>query len=115
MTKQAEHRLEQGVLMPVALNTLCASAVLGFDLYLASGNPAHPVLYRQRTYPVTQNDLDQLLSRGVRTLYISSQDTDAYRTHLRNNILKNEDISPAQRYAALCEAARDVLSERFRR
>jgi len=96
--------------MPIALGTLCASTMLDFDLYLPSDKPGHLVLYRQRRHPFTQHDLDQLVERGVRTFYISSVDSDGYREHLRENILKNDDIPPVQRYQALREATRTVLS-----
>lgn len=111
MNVSADHEPERGVLMPIALGTLCASTILDFDLYVQSEKPNHLVLYRQRSHPLTQTDLDQLIGRGVRALYISSADSGSYRKHLREQILKNENIPPVQRYQALCEAARAVLSE----
>jgi HD-GYP domain-containing protein (c-di-GMP phosphodiesterase class II) len=107
----AECDAEHGVLMPIALGTLCASGMLAFDLYLPSEKGGHLVLYRQRSHPFTQDDLDRLFERGVRTLYISSDDTAGYREHLRENILTNQKIPPAQRYLALREATRAVFSE----
>ncbi len=102
---------QPGTLMPIALSTLCASGMLDFDLYLPSGQGRQLVLYRQRSYPFTQADLELLVDRGAQTLYIQSADASRYRDHLRENILKNEDIPPVQRYQALREATRTVLAE----
>ncbi len=38
-------------------------------------------------------------------------DAEAYREHLRDKILKNDDIPPLERYQALYEATRAVLSD----
>jgi HD-GYP domain-containing protein (c-di-GMP phosphodiesterase class II) len=111
MTAIAECESELGVLIPIALGTLCASSMLGFDLYMHSEKAGNLILYRQRSHPFSQDDLDRLLERGVRTLYISSNDTGNYREYLRESILKNQEIPPVQRYQALREAARAVFSE----
>ncbi len=97
--------------MPVALGTLSASNMLAFDLYLPSEQQERLVLYRKRSHPFTPADLQRLVERGIRTLYILSDDLECYRDHLRENILKNADLPPAQRYEALCEATRDLLSQ----
>jgi len=102
---------ECGALMAVALGTLSAASVLAFDLYLPGERPDNLVLYRQRSHAFAQADIDRLLQRGVRTLYIPSGDSEAYRDHLRDNILKNEEITPTRRYQALREATRAVLSD----
>ncbi len=85
--------------------------MLDFDLYLLGGQARQLVLYRQRSYPFTQCDLEMLVERGVRTLYIASGDAAHYRDHLCENILKNDSLPPVQRYQALREATRAVLSE----
>jgi HD-GYP domain-containing protein (c-di-GMP phosphodiesterase class II) len=102
---------ERGVLMPIALGTLSASEMLGFDLYLPCEETGHLVLYRERSHPFTQADLDRLIERGVRTLHISSNDSAGYREYLRENVLKNQKIPLAQRYQALREATRAVFSQ----
>lgn len=68
------------------------------------------VLYRRRSHPFSQDDLERLAGRGIRTLYISFGDSRSYRDYVRENILKNDDIPAAERYQALREATRDVLS-----
>jgi len=97
--------------MPIALGTLRASSMLAFDLYLPSDRSPQPVLYRRRSHSFAQADLDCLMERGVCTLYIASSDAEFYREHLREEILKNEDIPAVARYQALREATRVVLSE----
>jgi HD-GYP domain-containing protein (c-di-GMP phosphodiesterase class II) len=99
--------------MPIGVGTLCVSTVLDFDLYLQGEKRGDPVLYRRSSHPFSQADIDRLVSRGIRTLYISFGDSRSYRDYVRENILKNEDISPVQRYHALRDATRDVLSELF--
>ena len=111
MAALAGHEAVSYDLMPIALGTLRASSLLAFDLYLPSERSPQPVLYRQRSHPFAQADLDRLMERGVRTLYIASADAEPYREHLREKILKNEDIPPVARYQALREATRVVLSE----
>ena len=69
------------------------------------------MLYRQRTHPIVQSDLQRLTERGVRTLYISQDESAHYRDYLRDTILRNDDIPPLQRYQVLREATRAVLTE----
>jgi HD-GYP domain-containing protein (c-di-GMP phosphodiesterase class II) len=97
--------------MPIALGTLSASSVLAFDLFLPGERPGQMVLYRQRSYPLDQADLDRLLERGIHTLYISADDAERYRGHLRDSIITNEALSPVYRYQALRDAARVVLTD----
>jgi putative nucleotidyltransferase with HDIG domain len=100
-------------LVPIAVDTLCASAVLPFNLYLPSSRGGSLVLYRQCSYPFTQEDFDRLVERNVRTLYMQCGDVRIYHDHLRETILKNQEIPAARRYQVLREAARAVLSEAF--
>ena len=102
---------ERGTPMPIALGTLGASSMLAFDLYLQGEKSDRLVLYRQRSHPFEQADLDRLAERGIRTLYILSDDLESYREHLRESVLKNDDVPAAQRYQALCAATRDMLSD----
>lgn len=102
---------EQRVLTPIAVDTLCASDLLPFDLYVQGAKKGKPVLYRKRSYPLVQNDLEELAARGVHVLFISSGDCTAYRDHLREKVLNNQEVAPAKRYEVLREATRAVLSE----
>jgi HD-GYP domain-containing protein (c-di-GMP phosphodiesterase class II) len=97
-------------MMPIAIGTLGTATMLEFDLYLRSESTGELVFYRGRQHPFTKDDVDRLVNRGVRTLYISFGDARGYRDYVRENILKNEDIPAVDRYQALREATRDVLS-----
>ena len=107
----AETDFDTGLLMPIGVETLRASDVLPFNLYLPGGRPGHMVLYRQRKHPIGETDVSRLIERGVRTLYISQDDSTNYREYLRDTLLKNDDIPPLQRYQVLREATRSVLTE----
>ncbi|MGO9113855.1 MAG: HD-GYP domain-containing protein [Thermoguttaceae bacterium] len=106
----AEIDFDEGVLMPIGVETLCASNVLPFDLYLPGERRGRLVLYRQRKHPIVESDLQRLTQRGVRTLYIAQGDSANYREYLRERILTNDDIPPVQRYQVLREATRAVLT-----
>jgi HD-GYP domain-containing protein (c-di-GMP phosphodiesterase class II) len=107
----AEIDFDEGILMPIGIETMCAAHVLPFDLYLPGKRRRRLVLYRQRKQPIGEADLQRLMQRGVQTLYIAQGDSATYRKYLRDNILKNDDIPAVQRYQILCEAMRAVLSE----
>ncbi len=96
--------------MPIGIGTLSVTRVLDFDVYLQAEQSGELVLYRRRSHPFAQDDLDRLAGRGIRTLFISFGDSRSYRDYVRDNILKNDDIPAAERYQALREATRDVLS-----
>jgi HD-GYP domain-containing protein (c-di-GMP phosphodiesterase class II) len=107
----AEINFDQGELMAIGLETLRASNVLPFDLYLPGDKRNRLVLYRERKHPFAEADLNRLRQRGVRTLYISQGDSSTYREYLRDTLLKNDDIPPIERYQVLREATRSVLTE----
>jgi HD-GYP domain-containing protein (c-di-GMP phosphodiesterase class II) len=111
----AELEIEEGALMPIGVETLCASNILPFDLYLQGEGRSRLVLYRQRRHPIDNSDLQRLLQRGVRTLYIAQGDSAGYREYLRDTLLKNDAIPPVQRYQVLREATRAVLTEALSR
>ena len=104
-------QLDRRAMMPISIGTLSPASVLTFDLFLQPENGNELVLYRRGTHAFTQADVDRLVGRGIRTLYISFDDSRSYRDYVRDNILKNEEIPAADRYRALRDAARDVLSE----
>jgi HD-GYP domain-containing protein (c-di-GMP phosphodiesterase class II) len=111
----AEIDFDEGVLMPIGIETLRASNILPFDLYLPSERRSRLVLYRQRKHPIAEADIQRLTQRGVRTLYIAQGDSSTYREYLRDTILKNDDLPAVQRYQVLREATRTVLTEALTR
>ncbi len=111
MASVADIEIDEGRLMPIGVETLRATGVLPFDLYLHGEGPARPKLYREKTLPVGDEDLKKLLQRGVRTLYIPQTESSAYREYLRTTLLTNADIPPVERYQVLREATRSVLTD----
>ena len=107
----AEIDLDESALMPIGVETLQASGVVPFDLYLPGEPGQRFVLYRQKDLPVHRSDLERLVQRGVHTLYIPQGNSSVYREFLRETLLANEDIPPVRRFQVLREAARSVLTE----
>ena len=107
----AEIDYDESTLMPIGVETLRGADELPFDLYLPGEGRRHLVLYRNRKHAIADSDLERLIQRGVRTLYISQGDSTTYREYLRDSLLKNDDISPLRRYQVLREATRAVLTE----
>ena len=114
-TSVAEIDIDEAALIPIGVETLLASGVLPFDLYLHGDGASPPILYREKSLPVHDDDLKKLLQRGVRTLYIPQVESSVYREYLRSTLLSNADIPPLQRYQVLREATRSVLSEALHR
>ena len=107
----AEINIDECALIPIGVETLRATGVLPFDLYLQGEGPSRPVLYREKKLPVGDDDLEKLLQRGVRTLYIPQVESSFYREYLRQTLLSNNDIPPVERYQVLREATRSVLTD----
>ncbi len=107
----AEINIDECALIPIGVETLRATGVLPFDLYLQGEGPSRPVLYREKKLPVGDDDLKKLLQRGVRTLYIPQVESSVYREYLRATLLSNNDIPPVERYQVLREATRSVLTD----
>ena len=97
--------------LPIGVDTLRASALLQFDLYLEQEDKDALSLYRKCSYPLTQDDLDRLNDRGIQTVYIQLSDASSYRDYLRENVLSSEDIPPVRRYHALKEATRTAFQQ----
>jgi putative nucleotidyltransferase with HDIG domain len=106
--------MDRRSLLPINIHTLCASTLLEFDLYYQKDKKSHLTLYRDRNYPLTQTDLDQLIERGVETLFIRSEEAGDYRTYHEKNVLANNGVALQQRYQVLKEAARGVFLEAIR-
>lgn len=98
-------------ILPIGVDTLKAAALLQFDVYLQQEDKDALLLYRKRSYPLTQDDLDRLHERGTETVYIQMSDASGYRDYLRENVLSSEDIPPARRYHALRDAARSAFQQ----
>lgn len=101
-------------LVPIAVDTLCPTALLDFDLYVRLSAGGGAFLYRESSYPLDQDDLDRLVTQGVHTLYIPSAKCPTYQKYLRDVVVKNERLPPVQRFSVLKKANRAIFESAFR-
>jgi HD-GYP domain-containing protein (c-di-GMP phosphodiesterase class II) len=95
--------------MPIVIETLRRSDGFNFDLYLCSKDSRKPVLYRKRSIPLLESDLDVLIANGVSTLFIPSNSQESYQDYLRNGLLADKTASPKARLCALKVVNRAVF------
>jgi len=100
--------------LPIAVGTLCPTAGLDFDLYSRPDQASPVVLYRERSYPLDQDDIDRLVECGLTTLYIPSASHSLYQRFLREVVVHNESLAPTQRFQVLKAANRAVFETVFR-
>jgi HD-GYP domain-containing protein (c-di-GMP phosphodiesterase class II) len=99
--------------LPVAVETLSATAVADFDLYLRA--PGHkPLLFRSRSVALSEADLKRLARSGVKTLLIGYADRGAYEEHLRARAAADGELSLAGKYALVTGTARSVFENAWR-
>src|SRR2546421_9740532 len=101
--------------LPVSTATLCAAKDLDFDLYIQHTGRSFAELYRGRSYPLTDNDLERLRTSGVDHLYIRWDDKDPYRSYLQQNVLNNSSVPVCERIRALKELTRVAFEDALRR
>ena len=102
----------------VSVATLFPSRTIGVSLYRRDQQNAPMRLYRGPDYPFAEKDIQQLLENDVKSLYVSSQEYDAYQQYLRDclpAVLSDESLPVQRRFENLNEVVRDVLSETFQR
>jgi HD-GYP domain-containing protein (c-di-GMP phosphodiesterase class II) len=100
--------------LPVSTATLCAASVLNFDLYVQHPGRAYAELYRERDYPLQDDDLERLRQEGVDHLYIRLNDTEAYRQYLSEHVFHDSGVPPAVRLKALREITRTAFEDALR-
>jgi len=101
--------------LPVSTVTLCAANDLDFDLYIQHEGRSFAELYRGRSYPLTQQDLERLRTSGVDHLYIRWDDKDSYRSFLKQHVLSDKCMPLAARLRALKEVTRVAFEDALRR
>jgi len=99
---------------PIALDTLCPTPILDFDLYVRAEGANGVVLYRERNYPLEREDVDRLVASNVGTLYVPLDAQRAYRRYLFDMVIKNVGVDPRQRYKVLTTATRAAFDAAFR-
>ena len=101
--------LTGGAVLPIAIQSLHANAVLDFDLYVQRHPSESLVLYRSRNTPLEQADLDRLAASGIQTLYIQTLDGGGFQRYLRKEVVENEQLAPNKRYEILRDSTRAVF------
>ena len=66
--------------LPVSTATLCAATVLNFDLYIQQPGRQLAELYRERNYPLRDEDMVRLRNNGIDHLYIRLEESEYYHT-----------------------------------
>lgn len=92
--------------LPVSTASLLPATVVDCDLYIRRRGCSFPELYRGRTYPLENKDLDSLREDGVDHLYIRMEDADGYRDYLCEHVLRQRGMPVGMRIKALTEIAR---------
>ncbi|HZZ72630.1 MAG TPA: HD domain-containing phosphohydrolase [Pirellulales bacterium] len=113
MPSSAQPTVDPRGLIPVSVKTLQLQGELAFDLYLWPSKSQPARLYRERHIPLRELDLQRLLDQKIDTLYTKSSDAEDYCQHLRTRILDDDTIPAAERYGALIDATRTLLTAAF--
>jgi putative nucleotidyltransferase with HDIG domain len=101
-------------LHPVSLRSL-RSGVVNYDLYIQREDSTHPILYCKRSAAVEQEDLDRLVKRGIRALYVAEADHAAYRSQVFEQLSADEAIPPTERYRMVRDISRAVYEAAYER
>jgi HD-GYP domain-containing protein (c-di-GMP phosphodiesterase class II) len=101
--------IDPASLMPIAVELIRCGESFEFDLYLRDGIAGKPVLYRGKSFPIQQSDLQALQRRGIRTLFIESDDLAEYERYLHERVLTDPSASDDARFCAVREASRSVF------
>lgn len=98
----------------ISVATLRSGNAIGTDLYSHDPITSQMRLYKKSDYPLKDDDLQRLLTRGIRRLYITQGGVDRYQEYLRRILINADgDVSLSARVGALNEVVRDVLRERL--
>jgi len=99
--------------LPVSTATFSAAAVLDFNLYIHL--PGRPLeLYRERSYPLTADDLERLSQTSVSQLYIRLDDAESYRQYLHDHVLHGVGVPTPMRFRALRDLTRVAFEDALR-
>lgn len=101
--------VESASLMPIAVELIRCGEKFDFDLFLRDGGAGKPVLYRGKTFPIQQTDLQALQRRGIRTLFIAAEALVDYERYLHEQVLNDASATPDARFCAVREANRSVF------
>ena len=97
--------------LPIATAALCPASVLDCDLFIQRPGSPYAELYRGSKYPLEQDDLDRLRVDGMDHLYIRSEDAEAFRKYLCDNVLHDPSVPAPKRMKALREVTRVTFQD----
>lgn len=109
-------QVDPSTLIPISARTLAASAPLATDLYCASGDAAHPVLFCRTGKLLGPERLRKLSTSAVMSLYIDRRGRRAYQAYLRANWCEIATQVPGDtgQVSVLGDIVREVLQDEFR-
>jgi HD-GYP domain-containing protein (c-di-GMP phosphodiesterase class II) len=96
--------------IPIGTTCLTADQILAFDLYQSSGGQMR--LYRNRNYPYSQQDLEDLLESDCDKLYVPESQKDQLYDYTRRRLpalLKDESIPVEDKLDILSETSVNIL------
>ncbi len=104
--------------LPVWLSSLQMNTITGFDIYILPEGSRHPVLYREKHLPFSEEARQRLLETGTTKVFVRSSDSKAYRLYVEQNIgsiLADPDIPTSTKsevlYVSATGLVQDVLAE----
>jgi HD-GYP domain-containing protein (c-di-GMP phosphodiesterase class II) len=99
--------------LPIAVETLSGDQDADFDLFFHAQR-GKPLLFRSRSVPLVDADLQRLFDSGVKTLLIGYSDRSAYEEHLHAQVDSGGQQSLSGKYALLTGSARSVFESALR-
>lgn len=102
-----------GSFVPVAIDTLIPSSIPPFDLYMKRGVRGQYVLFCERSVPLTLESLLRITESGVLSLYVTYEDREEYCRYLQDSLLKNDDLTLAQRYSLTMATTKSVFDTAY--
>ncbi len=84
------------------------------DIYIKRDKNDAPILYRRKSHPLVEDDLNRLRERGIQTLYISNSNGKKFFRQIEEEVLQNESIPLNKRYQELLKINEAVFDQAFR-
>jgi HD-GYP domain-containing protein (c-di-GMP phosphodiesterase class II) len=116
MTIERSTKAGIGEYLPIYLDSLRNDSVLEFDLYVKAGREM--ILYRSARLPFTQKTRGNLISNGVRTLYVSIESQRDYQRYIETNlpqIIADPEIKETVKAGIVYDSAKLLIREVFSR
>ena len=104
----------RGDFIAISASMLVPSRLCGISLYVSDQDDEQFRLFRAPNIPITPEWIEKLERSGHRKLYVSALEHQEFQRYLRENVkemLEDESIPVAQRFALLNEVVRDVLGK----